>query len=854
MAPSRPHLLRTTVATVAALVLTATLVATTGAPAGADIADDPSAAAQFTGGDVRALTATGNRLIVGGAFTGVTDKGTSNNVARPRLAALDARTGGLDAGFRPTVNGTVHDVASSTDGTVVYVAGEFTTVNGVSRRGVVALDARTGATVAGFAARTDDTVLELLVDGRWLYLGGDFSAVNGDPDAGHLARVDARTGALDTTWAPPVDWRVEAIAVQRSKDRVYVGGSFTSRPDFLIAVDIDSGDRVPQFEVSEQERVRDLEVAQGSLYAAQGGNPNYLVRYHLDTGAVRNRYQGNGDFQAVEVVGPRVVIGSHSTVFGNADRFQLAAIRSADASFTASLDSPVRGPLGVLAVYSHGRSLYAGGDINRAGEPPVSSEGLARFGPAPGQSGPTTPAGLRATVVSDGVELRWNASSDDGGVAGYRLLRGGEQVAWVTTGTSYTDRGIDDGVSYAYEIEAFDGQFNGSDRSAPVTVAAGDRTGPQVAVTTPGDDSVVGTASLTIRGTSADPAGTAAVSVTVRHLPTGRYLRADGTLGNGPVSLPATVTAAAATTATWTRAVTLPESGDWQVTATGTDGNGNVSAPARSTFGLDPTIGYWLVEADGGILAFGGVADLGGVIPGGATVVSMDRTPDARGLYVLDDAGTVHVRGSARHLGDLDRSTLRPGERAASISATPDGEGYWIFTDRGRVATFGNATAAGDLFSVTSPDGRPVADVLNGPVVASVATPDGGGYYMVASDGGVFAFGTARFAGSMGGTPLNAPVVSLAPDPDGGGYWLIAGDGGIFAFDAPFRGSVPGVLAPGVSLNQPVIGGLAYGNGYVMVASDGGVFVFSDLDFSGSAVGRIDSPLTDVASFSGLPR
>jgi hypothetical protein len=41
-------------------------------------------------------------------------------------------------------------------------------------------------------------------------------------------------------------------------------------------------------------------------------------------------------------------------------------------------------------------------------------------------------------------------------------------------------------------------------------------------------------------------------------------------------------------------------------------------------------------------------------------------------------------------------------------------------------------------------------------------TPDGGGYWLAASDGGVFAFGDAAFEGSMGATPLDEPIVGLA--------------------------------------------------------------------------------------------
>ncbi len=37
---------------------------------------------------------------------------------------------------------------------------------------------------------------------------------------------------------------------------------------------------------------------------------------------------------------------------------------------------------------------------------------------------------------------------------------------------------------------------------------------------------------------------------------------------------------------------------------------------------------------------------------------------------------------------------------------------------------------------------------------------------------------------------LNKPVVGMAVDLTEGGYWLVASDGGIFAFgDAPFYGS-----------------------------------------------------------------
>jgi hypothetical protein len=72
---------------------------------------------------------------------------------------------------------------------------------------------------------------------------------------------------------------------------------------------------------------------------------------------------------------------------------------------------------------------------------------------------------------------------------------------------------------------------------------------------------------------------------------------------------------------------------------------------------------------------------------------------------------------------------------------------------------------------------------------------------MVASDGGIFAFGDAGFFGSMGGQPLAQPIVGITSTIDGQGYWMVASDGGIFAFgDAEFLGSMGGRL-----LARPIV-------------------------------------------------
>jgi hypothetical protein len=50
---------------------------------------------------------------------------------------------------------------------------------------------------------------------------------------------------------------------------------------------------------------------------------------------------------------------------------------------------------------------------------------------------------------------------------------------------------------------------------------------------------------------------------------------------------------------------------------------------------------------------------------------------------------------------------------------------------------------------------------LNRPIVGMTATASGRGYWLVASDGGIFGFGDARFFGSTGGISLNRPIVGM---------------------------------------------------------------------------------------------
>ena len=113
-------------------------------------------------------------------------------------------------------------------------------------------------------------------------------------------------------------------------------------------------------------------------------------------------------------------------------------------------------------------------------------------------------------------------------------------------------------------------------------------------------------------------------------------------------------------------------------------------------------------------------------------------------LSLTDPADTRGLRRALGHRGDR----LLPG------------------SSTGTVAYAGDAAYYGDASDVH----------LNNPIVGMAQTGDNGGYWLVASDGGIFNYGDAPFFGSTGGIVLNKPIVGMAGDFNANGpNGLLAG-------------------------------------------------------------------------------
>jgi hypothetical protein len=200
-------------------------------------------------------------------------------------------------------------------------------------------------------------------------------------------------------------------------------------------------------------------------------------------------------------------------------------------------------------------------------------------------------------------------------------------------------------------------------------------------------------------------------------------------------------------------------------------------------------------------------------------------------LLTSSSAGAAYPDNPGQPVGFGDAGSFGPSngiqlnQPDVGMATTPDGQGYWVVASDGGIFSFGDAHFFGSTGAIH----------LNKPVVGMAATPDGGGYWLVASDGGIFSFGDALFYGSTGAIHLNKPILGMAATSDGKGYWLVASDGGIFSFgDAQFYGSTGAI-----HLNRPIVGMApsAGGTGYWLVASDGGIFSFGTAPFLGSMGG-----------------
>jgi len=349
---------------------------------------------------VTTLLVSGSSIYVGGVFTAYRGVADSAN----RLAKLDLTSGAIDTSFGPAgpsangFDGTVYALA--TDGTSLFIGGGFSSYRGAgfSARNLAKVNATTGALDTTFSPAGlnqngfDSTVYALALSGTSVYAGGGFGSYKGVAgSASRIAKLNATSGALDTTFSPPgangFNSYVYAFAV--SGTSLYVAGNFSdyrgvaSSARALAKLDLTTGALDTAFTPSGTPQagidgyLSSLQVSNGRLFIG-GGFKSYkgvavhnLASVDLTTGAVSETYGRAGDtyrgterdVMALASAGGDLWVGGRFKTYGGISANRIAKLN--DHNYTEDTTFSPAAANGfddqVVALASDGTSLFVGG-------------------------------------------------------------------------------------------------------------------------------------------------------------------------------------------------------------------------------------------------------------------------------------------------------------------------------------------------------------------------------------------------------------------------------------------------------------------------------------------------------------
>jgi hypothetical protein len=427
----RAGLLCSVLAVVALLSAVAPARAASGAATSADATWGTARTADGRSEMVRAMEPIGGTVYVGGEFTTLVPPagGSGPAVTRNHLAAFDIAGHSL-LSWNPDANGNVWVIAPSSDGTKLYVGGDFSKIGGVYAPKIAQLDLATGKVVKTFKSNVKGRVFSIALSGNRLFVGGDFTQVTGPSGTAvtrnKVAALDANTGAV-LDWTPPPlgpgrymghtgtptpdapSGHAFAVAVPADGSRVYVGGNFLDLggQGGLVVLDATTGAALPQ-QWTIDRPVFDLTVWPGdgtTVFAATGGPGGRIYAFRPSV-PTRPLWKAGVDGDAVGVAASNTtvflvghydfIIPKQSSCYSycpnGTERRHLTAFDAATGvvdPWNPTADTPT-GPYSVAVGNDH---VFVGGEFN-------TINGAAHPGYAQFALPPSMPPATTATTVT----------------------------------------------------------------------------------------------------------------------------------------------------------------------------------------------------------------------------------------------------------------------------------------------------------------------------------------------------------------------------------------------------------------------------------------------------------------------
>ncbi|MDP9221633.1 MAG: hypothetical protein M3P23_14010 [Actinomycetota bacterium] len=334
-----------------------------------------------TNGRVAVLLSVGGNVVLGGDFTSVVDT-AGNSYPASRLAVISASTGIVNRAWTGGADGTVTALAAT--GNTLFVGGYFSKVDGVSHRSVAAISLSTGALISTFRTTANKPVQGLAVAGSSLILGGTFTSLTDatrTTSRSFLAKASTATGAVDQTWAPRADAQVRAVKAATDGSKVFIGGDFTTvngasnKSTAALAV-AGSGALVSGYHGGPTNNnkfapVLDMQLVGTTLLVAAGGGGGGCTALSATTGSKIWGKHTNGNVQAVVYGHGIVYCGGHfggSGSFDGQTRYKIAAVSAYAPYATTSYAPRFNSTLGIWALAADTGHLFAGGDFTKVNQ------------------------------------------------------------------------------------------------------------------------------------------------------------------------------------------------------------------------------------------------------------------------------------------------------------------------------------------------------------------------------------------------------------------------------------------------------------------------------------------------------
>jgi hypothetical protein len=349
----------------------------------------------LTNGQILSMASDDSGTYVGGIFSAVHPHVTA------RMAALDPTSGKLNLRCDVASGFDAATAVMLVVGNSLYVGGPFTHYQGRPAHALVKLDATTCALDPQFTQATGfdgfvspasvglpkkATVFSLATDGTSLFVGGDFSSYRGQPAFG-LAKLDLATGNLDPTFTQSIGFNNAVSELAASADALYVYGHFSSyrgtntTNSVPLKLNSRTGNIDPTFHtsLSEYDTIICMVLSGASVYIG-GDYPAAVIKLDAATGATDQVFQANvSNIQqqvfALAVSGASLYVGglSVAAIPGHIAKLD-ANTGKADPAFNRA-DTTASSTIHSLAL--SGNSLYIAG-VSKFGDQDVPG-GVAKL-------------------------------------------------------------------------------------------------------------------------------------------------------------------------------------------------------------------------------------------------------------------------------------------------------------------------------------------------------------------------------------------------------------------------------------------------------------------------------------------